>query len=729
MNFKKFIIATLTAFALILLPFTFQSARAEDLTLGEHIEILSSGYNTALSVSDVNRDNNETLYDSTGKAVLSAEAIMSQVTTEEYEKTYREMHSTVFDVFKRVVTYQLKNSFDKDEYSSSENGIKRIEGELSPAIGEVELALTYDEVVSSAQSFYNFINYTSLSKKTTELSSKEDNAIKAKVICESFIFATDDVLTVNDFTDSLVIADTISANSKHEDLLSKPNLGIARYISIRWLRDGVVVEGNNIPKGEDEEGVPVTFSIDTASLGLNTDDFSSLQIVRYIGEGQVEILNGVSVTEDNQIQFTLNSFGDDIEGENDLDFAILLDGYALNDNATILKAGYNYLLDFYAKGGVISDDDQEELLHLTKWASESAETLKTLVTQSEYDRNYRNQYVDVFRVFKNVTLYNLNKNYNESDYSPSDGGVVLLHEKLYEARGKISTATSVKDVDDAYQEFIEFISSGDLSKKTNELSTDKEQIINVTVKADSSIFADDDVLTTKKFLDSVIIKNTKIALIDNENLLDPTSGVAYFFSIRWVRDGVIIKGDEDTPTKVTFKVDTSQMGITVDDSSCMQIVRYLGNQEVAFVNASLADGKIVFSLDNFGGDIESNYDLDFAVVIKGYKLEAPSMVGKFINENMVIVISVASAIVILYLLIKIIKINSRRRKRRQYKQFRREYRAFTKYKKKQKKEKKLLKKQMRFNKKQKRIDLKQKRLENKARRKQEKLERNKINIF
>lgn len=401
----------------------------------------------------------------------------------------------------------------------------------------------------------------------------------------------------------------------------------------------------------------------------------------------------------------------------------------LDEHKSVLSLGYSTVIEFYAYGGVISDDNEDVLFNVTGEAVQSAEAIKSLVTTQEYDRNYRNQHTDVFRVYKNVTLYKLNKSYVESDYSPSDNGLVLLHDKLYEARGKISTATTYQGVVDAVNEFMEFISSDEASKKTDNLSTNNEQAIQVSVQAKAPIFGDDDVLVAKKFLDSVIIKNTKIALIDNENLLDPTSGVAYFFSIRWVRDGVIIKGDEDTPTKVTIKVDTSQMGITVDDSSCMQIVRYLGNQEVAFVNASLADGKIVFSLDNFGGDIESNYDLDFAVVIKGYKLEAPSMVGKFINENMVIVISVASAIVILYLLIKIIKINSRRRKRRQYKQFRREYRAFTKYKKKQKKEKKLLKKQMRFNKKQKRIDLKQKRLENKARRKQEKLERNKINIF
>ncbi len=719
MNFKKFVIATLTAFALIFLPLSLQTARAEDLTLEEHIEILSSGYSTAISVSDVTRDNNEELFTSTGGAVLSAEAIMSQVTTEEYETLYWEKHSTVFNFFKRVVTYQLENGFDKDEYSSAKNGIELINSKLSDAVANVGRSETYEGVISSAQEFYSFMRSTNFSKKAFELVTDSEQSVKVTVTCQTPIFATDDVLTVTDFTDPVVTVDTILASGKHEDLSSKPNLGVARYVSIRWERDGATIEGDSVPKGENEEDLScsVNFLIDISSLGLDTDDLTSLQIVRYLGEGQVEILDGVTVTEDDNIRFTLSSFGDDIDGENDLDFAILLEDYLHKDYATLLKSGYSYLLDFYAKGGVISEDNQEELLYFTKCASTSAEVLKTLVDESEYDRKYRNQHIDVFRVFKNVTLYNLNKNFDESDYSPSDNGIVLLHNKLYEARGKISNATSVMDVENAYQEFLEFISSGEVSKKTDKLSTNNEQAIQVSVQASSPIFGDDDVLVTKKFLDSVIIKNTQIALIDNENLLDPTNGVAYFFSIRWVRDGVIIRGDEASPTKVTFMVDVSQMGVTVDDSSCMQIVRYLGNQEVAFINASLVEGKIVFSLDNFGGDIEGNYDLDFAVVIKGHQLEAPSTVGKFINENKVIVISVAGAIVLLYLLIKVIKINSRRRKRKQYKQFRREYRAFTKYKKKQKKEKKHLKKQMRFDKKQKRLELKQKRFENKLKRK------------
>lgn len=730
MSFKRFIIATLAVLSLAFLPFA-HVAKAEDLMLDEHVAILSYGYNSfnAVGVNGINKDNSEELYSSTGNAVLSAEAIESLVTTEEYDSEYRDMHEKVLSAFKSVVAYQLVNSFDKNEYSSSKNGIKRIEEELRQANAEIELAFTYDEIVSLAQRFYNFINYTDLSKNTAELSSKEDNDIKLKITCESSIFATDDELSVEYFTDSTVIANTIFAKSKNEELSSNSNLGLARYISIKWLRDGALVTGEGVPDGEDGEDVPVTLSIDAVSLGLNVDDLSSIKIARYLGDEQLEILDGVSVSAGGQIEFTLYSFSKDLETENGLNFAIMLDGYVFSDYESLLNAGYSYLLDFYANGGVISEDNQEELYYLTSSAVRSAETLKTLVTETEYDKNYRNQHVDVFRVFKNVLLYKLSDSYNESDYSPSDNGIVLLHSKLYEARGKISTASSYTEVEDAYNEFLNFISSDEISKKTSELSTNSDQAIQVTAVSNSPIFGEGDKLTTKKFLDSIIIKNTKVALIDNENLLDPTNGVAYFFSIRWERDGVITRGDKNSPTKITFSVDTSNMGITIDDSSCLQIVRYLGGQKVEFITATLQDGKIIFSLDNFGNDIESNYDLDFAVVIKGHKLEAPSVVGKFVTENMVIVISVASTLVILYLLIKIIKINSRRSRNKKYKQFRREYKAFKKFKKKQKKEKKLLKKQKRLDQKQKRLEFRQRQFEKREKRKQKKLQRNKINLF
>ena len=321
MSFKKFIIATLAVLSLAFLPFA-HLAKAEDLTLDEHIATLSYGYNSfdAVGVSGINKDNNEELYSATGNALLSAEAIESLVTTEEYDSEYKDIHEKVLGAFKSVVTYQLVNSFDRNEYSSSENGIKLIESELSQATAEVELAFNYNEVVSSAQSFYNFINNTNLSKKIAELSTKEENAIKVKITCESSIFATDDELSVEDFTDSIVIANTIFAKNKNEELSSNLNLGLARYISIRWIRDSVFVTGEDIPKNEEGEDVPVTFTIDAVSLGLSADGLSSLKIVRYLGDEQLEILSDVSVSAGGIIEFTLYNLSNDVEFENGLKF-------------------------------------------------------------------------------------------------------------------------------------------------------------------------------------------------------------------------------------------------------------------------------------------------------------------------------------------------------------------------------------------------------------------------
>ena len=501
MSFKRFIIATLAVLSLVFLPFA-HVAKAENATLDGHIEALSYGYNSYIAVGNngINKDNNEELYSATGNALLSAEAIESLVTTEEYDSEYSEMHQVVLSAFKSVVTYQLANSFVRNEYSSSENGIKLIDSELSQASTEIEFALTYDEIVSAAQSFYNFLNYTSLSKISSELVTSDDSEIKVQVTCDTPIFATDDELSVEYFTDSVVIANTIFAKGENEELSSNENIGLARYISIRWVRDGAVVRGDDIPKGEDEEeGVPVTFSIDVESLGLIESDLSSIKIVRYLADETLAILDGVTVTTDNKIEFTLKTFGEDIESEHDLDFAIMLDGYAFSDYESLLNAGYSYLLDFYANGGIISESNQEEIYYLTSSAVRAAETIKTIVTETEYDRIYRNKYVDVFKVFKNAVLFRLDRCYNESDYSPSDNGVVLLHTKLYETRAKISTASSYSGVDSAYNEFIEFLSSDEISRKTTELSTDSEQAISVTVVSNSPIFGDGDKLTAKKF--------------------------------------------------------------------------------------------------------------------------------------------------------------------------------------------------------------------------------------
>ncbi len=366
----------------------------------------------------------------------------------------------------------------------------------------------------------------------------------------------------------------------------------------------------------------------------------------------------------------------------------------LETQVEILSSGYSEVNAFYNDGGEINSLNVEDLYIATSQAVISAEQIKSQISQDEYNRYYRNMHTDVFRVYKNVLVYKMETSYDESVYAPTDGGIALLHSTLNEKKSLINSATNYETATATYNEFLEFLAGENLALKTSVLSTDAEQAVSVSVQSISPIFSQDDVLETEFFRDSVIIKNTKVALIGNEKLIDETSGVAQYVSIRWKRNGVIMDGNSVPLTEVSISIDVEDLGVEINGDSAVQIVRYLGNRQVDFISNVILtqDNKLTFNLQSFGEDVATQYDLDFAIVIKGYAIESSSVVGKFIEENPFLVLAGVCAIVLLYLIIKIVKSVKARKKRKQYK-------AFKKYLKKQKKEKKLSKKKKRKKKK------------------------------
>ncbi len=355
-----------------------------------------------------------------------------------------------------------------------------------------------------------------------------------------------------------------------------------------------------------------------------------------------------------------------------------------------LSTGYAVVQTFISEGGTFNEHNIQSVVEATSNATLAGEELKLKVLPEDYNRYYRNMHTDVFQVYKNALVYLMQNACDESIYSPSNNGVVLLNQKLSEYSLSVKTSLSHQDATSAYEAFIQFLQSGELTLKVSVLETGYKQPIKATVTSSSPIFGQDDVITTSFFLDTVIIKNTKVALIDNENLIDQTSGVAKFFSIRWNRDGVILEGNSVPETSVSFKINLEDLGLTPSECNELQLVRYLGNQEVQFVEGATlsSDGYIEFTLTSFGEDIDTVYDLDFAVVIKGYALETPSVVGAYLEENLVLVLIIVGSIVLLYLISKIVSRVKARKKRKEYKKFK-------KYLKQQKKEKKRAKKEKR----------------------------------
>ena len=175
------------------------------------------------------------------------------------------------------------------------------------------------------------------------------------------------------------------------------------------------------------------------------------------------------------------------------------------------------------------------------------------------------------------------------------------------------------------------------------------------------------------------------------------------------------------------------MDLDLNEESCLQLVRYLGGGEVEFISeVSLYDGYILFTLSEL---LNTKYQLDFAVVVKGYAIEYSSILEKYVYEwgldgfftsiaeslsgifqdfeidTGLIIGAVALLILplvlsILYFIYRLIVRIIKRKNKKRYKEYKREYGAFKKYKKRVKKEEKLRKNQKRLNKKQRRLEKK-----------------------
>lgn len=336
-----------------------------------------------------------------------------------------------------------------------------------------------------------------------------------------------------------------------------------------------------------------------------------------------------------------------------------------------LTNAYNQVVEFLNEDGEYTITKAESFSTLCETALVSAETLKQSVSPEEYNSLYRNMHFDVLKMFKNSIIYRIENGYNPDIYAKTDGGITLIRKKVAEAKDAITVTSLVQDIVDVYDGWVEFITTADIARNVLSISTVGESSYKVTAVCQTEMFASDDILKVKHFVDSAIIKNAKVALLNNDELLNDNMGVATAISIRWVRNGVILSGNSIPEKQVQLLINKDSLDVELGEN--IQIVRYLGNQQVEFLNADVSGENIVITLDKFGEDIESNYSLDFFVLTEGYALETRTKIDDLIP----IAIAVVAVIFVLWFIFGIFKAIKKRKRRKEMKEFR-------KYKKEQK---------------------------------------------
>ncbi len=350
-------------------------------------------------------------------------------------------------------------------------------------------------------------------------------------------------------------------------------------------------------------------------------------------------------------------------------FTVKADSSGLDDYVKALDDGYARVNEFISSegdNGILTEANVGEILTATSNAVEAAELLKQSVTSEEYGRTYRNKHTDVLQVCKNAHVWLLDNGYiletseyiDFSIYAPTTGGIILVNSKRNEFANKIKLSNYLVEIKSAYADWVAFIGSDEPALKVNSIVSSDG--VNVKLEAESKIFAEDDVVEISKFINTVIIKNTQLALDESDKLLAEDSGIAYFLSLRWKSSGVVVEGDKvpNAPVKVTINL--SDLGL--ENATDIQLVRYKGLGEVEFVDGvEVKDGYLTFTLQTFGTDIESEYALDFAVVAKGYKQDDKPI-------HLYVLIG-AGALVLLIIIFQMIRGVKKRRRKKDYKKF------------------------------------------------------------
>lgn len=351
---------------------------------------------------------------------------------------------------------------------------------------------------------------------------------------------------------------------------------------------------------------------------------------------------------------------------------------SIDEHALILTSSYEAVIRFENGDGNFDLEIAEDLSTECEAGLISAEVIKNSVSQDEYNASYRNMHQEVLKIYKNALIFRIENGYDPTIYAKTEGGIIAVRNKVKEETEVISLSSTVSEISGAYQRWVEFIASPNLAKNVLSISTSADSEIQAVAVSNTEIFASDDVLQVKPFVDSVILKNTQIALMDKVGLLTDNMGVASAISVKWLQNGVVVSGNRIPKQAVEIYIKKATLG--VDLGANFQVVRYLGNQQVEFVNAHFSGDYIVISLNQFGGDIESQYSLDFFILADGFALQSQSAVEKFFSENYVVILAGVALIIL-------ISLGSSIAKSAKKKKLRKEMREFRKYKKELKRKK------------------------------------------
>ena len=334
------------------------------------------------------------------------------------------------------------------------------------------------------------------------------------------------------------------------------------------------------------------------------------------------------------------------------------------DGESVFNSSYIAVSNIqHEQGGYINETNYNLYIEASAPGITVAEQLSS-VSKDAID-GFNVKYGELLNVYKKANIVKLGTFYNPDDFSPTENGTILLNNKKQLAGEQVNSSQSKSEIDAIVLNFKNEIEQGiannEFSVRLSYVNTADDSNYKVSVIASGLVFSSDSVLEVLDVKDGILFKNTQIALLENDDVIEG-GGVVKYLHFKLIENGVVSESEYD---EFEVVVNLQSLAITVGDGETLQVAKYTKNQQVEIISAQIEDGYLTFKTTSFG---------KYAIVQQGYQIENVSEFVAFFEKNGVIV-----GIVVAILLIISISLSSA--KKRKKKQEQKELEEFRKNKK------------------------------------------------
>ena len=453
----------------------------------------------------------------------------------------------------------------------------------------------------------------------------------ATITANENVFDSNTVFTV---TDAVTSSDSVSALIYYNDQAYKK-------VEYGFKVDVLTNEESLISLPSE-----ATFSVPTTLSGL-------VQIAYVLDNCEVEIIDAyINSTEDSYITFNSSKLGE---------FWVLTDNASTLDGVGVLEASRVLAVNMQAQSVSLNT-------YCVKYINAIKPGLKAAKSFSS-DVTVEKQTVinELLNLYKKASINYLDSLYNKNDYSVTENGICAINELKALTKNAINSAYNVDEIDLAVTNFKSQIDEDKFSKKRSTLKLNGNFQASVTAYelnedkvsySELLAFSDDASLSLTEVKDQIKVKNTNLALLENQNVIT-NGGVYKYLNVKVVENDVINTLSYD---KLTVKISLESLGITLADNEVLQVAKYVKNKQVELIAVTVEDGYMIFDVTEFG---------DYAIVKEGCALQNTSEFIAFFETYGALCGATSPVIIII-----ILAISSASKKRK--KQEQREYKAFKK---------------------------------------------------